>query len=111
MTKDHIIEIFSNYGEVKGVDFPTDRFHPYNGRGFCYVEFANSDDAENAMKHMDGGQIDGCEVAVSPVNNPKPMNMRRSPMRRGGPMMNRNRWKDNRFRNRRSPIRRSPRRR
>lgn len=25
----------------------------------------NSDDAENAMKHMDGGQIDGNEVAVS----------------------------------------------
>jgi RNA-binding protein with serine-rich domain 1 len=71
----------------------------------------NSDDAENAMKHMDGGQIDGNEVAVSPVNNPKPPQMRRSPMRRGGPP-NRNRWRDMRNNNRRrSPIRRSPRRR
>lgn len=29
----------------------------------------NSDDAENAMKHMDGGQIDGNEVAVSYCHN------------------------------------------
>lgn len=65
ITKDHVIEIFSNYGEIKVVDFPTDRFHPQNGRGFCYIEYLNSEDAENAMKHMDGGQVDGTEVAVS----------------------------------------------
>ena len=27
--------------------------------GFAYIEYSNADDAQNAMKHMDGGQIDG----------------------------------------------------
>jgi RNA-binding protein with serine-rich domain 1 len=107
VTREHVVEIFSVYGEIKNVDFPTDRFHPQNGRGFCYVEFTNPDDAENAMKHMDGGQIDGNEVTAAPVLNPKPMAMRRSPMRRGGPPPMRNRWRGNDMRNRRND-RRSP---
>lgn len=106
------MEIFSNYGEVKTVDFPVDRFHTNLGRGFCYVEFMLSDQAENAMKHMDGGYIDGAEVAVAPVNKQAQMPMnRRSPMRGRG--LPRNRWRGNDMRNRRrSPLRRSsPRRR
>ena len=27
--------------------------------GFAYIDYTNADDAQNAMKHMDGGQIDG----------------------------------------------------
>lgn len=126
VNKEHVIEIFSCYGEIKTVEFPTDRNHPQNGRGFCYVEFSNPDEAENAMKHMDGGQIDGNEVTAAPVLNPKPLAMRRSPpMRnRGGPPMRNRGWRDmrgggggdmrNRRNDRRSPDRRdrrSPRRR
>lgn len=111
MTKEHVIEIFTCYGEIKTVEFPTDRFHPYNGRGFCYVEFNNPDEAENAMKHMDGGQIDGAEVTAAPVLHMKPMGgMRRSPMRNRGPPPMRNRWRGGDMRNRRND-RRSPRRR
>lgn len=117
ITKEHVIEIFSVYGEIKNVEFPTDRFHPLMCRGFCYVEYNNPDDAENAMKHMDGGQMDGHEVTAAPVINPKPLAMRRSPMRnRGGPPMRNNRWRDmrgggggdmrNRRNDRRSPDRR-----
>jgi len=29
------------------------------GRGFAYIDFVSADEAEVAMKHMDGGQIDG----------------------------------------------------
>lgn len=56
VTKDHISEIFSSYGVVKFVEFPMDRFHPPAGRGYAYVEFESADQAENAMKHMDGGE-------------------------------------------------------
>lgn len=56
MTKDHIQEIFSHYGTVKFVDFPVDRLHTHC-RGFCYVEFTTPEEAENAMKHMDGGTL------------------------------------------------------
>lgn len=55
------------------------------GRGFAYVEYTNADDAENAMKHMDGGQIDGQEVTVAPIllPRPRPQMRRMSPVRRG----------------------------
>lgn len=56
VTRDHIQEIFATYGTVKTVEFPMDRLHPHNGRGYAYVEFSNADEAENAMKHMDGGE-------------------------------------------------------
>lgn len=56
VTKEHVLEIFSAYGTVKFVEFPVDRLHPPAGRGYAYVEFENPDQAENAMKHMDGGK-------------------------------------------------------
>ena len=102
------MEIFGTYGEIKNVEYPTDRYHSNIGRGFCYVEFMLADDAENAMKRMDGGFIDGAEVAVAPITKPHMQMMRRSPMRRGGPPM-RNRWRnDMRNRRRSPPFRRSP---
>lgn len=51
------MEIFSTYGTIKNVEFQYDRLHPHLGRGFAYVEFATPDEAENAMKHMDGGNF------------------------------------------------------
>lgn len=36
------------------------------------MEYSNPDDAENAMKHMDGGQVDGQEITAAPVLIPKP---------------------------------------
>lgn len=57
VTKEHIIEIFSTYGNIKLVDFPIDKMHPTCGKGFAYVEFETADEAENAMKHMDGGEF------------------------------------------------------
>lgn len=108
VTKDHIIEIFSTYGEIKSVDYPLDRLHPTHARGFAYIEFAKWEDAESAMKHMDGGQIDGNEVTAAPVLAPK-----RPPMRRFSPPQ-RNNWNRRRspprFR-RRSPMPRFDRRR
>lgn len=114
VNKEHIYEIFSTYGTIKTVEFQYDRIHSHLGRGFAYVEFSTPDEAENAMKHMDGGQIDGQEITAAPVLLPKPrpppirrsplpppMPMRRLPMYRRTPP---------RFR-RRSPLpqrRRSP---
>lgn len=108
-----MFEIFSTYGSIKTVEFQVDRNHPPAGRGFAYVEYVNADDAEQAMKHMDGGQIDGQEITAAPVllQRQRPMMRRPSPPMRGGG--NRGRWNRSppgRFR-RRSPMqhrRRSP---
>ena len=56
VAKDHVMEIFASYGVVKNVDMPTERFQPHLSRGYAYVEFSNADEAEDAMKHMDGGE-------------------------------------------------------
>lgn len=83
------------------------------GRGFAYVEFTNPDEAENAMKHMDGGQIDGQEITAAPVliQKQRPPMMRRSPiplpMRRLPPPHRRS-PPQQRFRRRSPPRRRSP---
>lgn len=58
VNKEHLNEIFSVYGTIKAVELPNER-NALNHlhRGFAYIEFATADEAENAMKHMDGGRF------------------------------------------------------
>lgn len=96
VTKEHIVEIFSCFGDVKNVEFPIDRLNCV-GRGHCYVDYGDPDHAELAMKNMDGGQIDGQEITAAPIlmlkTRPQQQPMRRmSPLRGGGRPMN-NRWR------------------
>jgi len=55
ITKEHIQEIFSDFGTIKEVDVPLDRFNKLC-KGFSYIEYSTPAEAENAMKHMDGGK-------------------------------------------------------
>ena len=56
VTKDHLNEIFAVYGTVKSVDLPAERRDfSHVHRGYAYIEFATAEEAETAMKHMDGG--------------------------------------------------------
>ncbi|KAL3216083.1 hypothetical protein MRX96_033254 [Rhipicephalus microplus] len=77
VTRDHLLEIFGCYGAVKSVELPPDRTHSHLSRGFAYIEFENPADAEKAMRHMDGGQIDGQEVTAASVLLPRPVPPRR----------------------------------
>ena len=51
------MEIFSNYGVVKSVDLPCDRANTHLNRSFAYIDFQKHDDAEKALRHMDGGSF------------------------------------------------------
>lgn len=47
---------------------PNDRVHPNTSRGHAYVEYENPDDAEKAIKYMDGGRLivqELCECCLS----------------------------------------------
>ena len=57
VTKDHIQEIFAVYGTIKHLEMPPDRGHPNFSKGFAYVDFDKADEADNAVKHMDGGKL------------------------------------------------------
>lgn len=54
--QDHIQEIFSTYGKVKSVEVPMDRLHPHLSRCSAYVEFETPEEAQKALKYMDGGR-------------------------------------------------------
>ncbi|KAA0199837.1 hypothetical protein HAZT_HAZT007882, partial [Hyalella azteca] len=73
VNKEHLLEIFSVYGTVKSVDLPMYdvRLNPTLNKGYGYIDFETPDAAEDAMKHMDGGQIDGQEISAAPVLVPR----------------------------------------
>lgn len=116
MNRDHLYEIFSVYGSVKNVDLPLqdNRGNSVMSRGYSYIDFEKAEDAENAMKHMDGGQIDGQEVTASPIlalrqqlpmrrRSPMPMMQRRGPLPRRRSPLRMRRWSPPPMR-RRSPM-------
>ena len=69
VTEKHIKEIFSNYGEIKGVYIPKKGKRNLK-ENYAFIEFIKKENAEEAQLYMDGGQIDGKEVKVE-ILNPK----------------------------------------
>ena len=72
MTNDHIMEIFSTYGKIKMIDVLVERMHLHLSKGYANVESENPDEAEKALKHVDGGHMDGQEITATAVLAPWP---------------------------------------
>lgn len=60
---DDLKKPFAEFGEVTDVYLPLD-YHSRRPRGFAFVKFANREDAEAAIKALDGTDIDGARVEV-----------------------------------------------
>lgn len=56
VNKEHITEIFAMYGQIKHIEMPIDRVHPSFSKGFAYIEYDTPDEAEKAIKFMNGGK-------------------------------------------------------
>merc|ERR1719384_1293738 len=87
VTKEHVHEIFSYFGTIRNIVMPTQDGRSWLSKGMAYVEYENYDHVAEAVKMMDGGQIDGQEIVVKEVLAPKPNTRRFSPFRpreRGG---------------------------
>ena len=69
---------FSEFGEVLDVYLPLD-YHSRRPRGFGFVQFAKLEDAEAAIRSLDGTEIDGSrvEVVLAQQNRKSPGTMRR----------------------------------
>lgn len=69
---------FSEFGEVLDVYLPLD-YHTRRPRGFGFVQFANADDAQAAIRGLDGSDIDGSkvEVVLAQQNRKSPGAMRK----------------------------------
>lgn len=61
---EHLEEIFGTYGAVERAEVDVDKRNGMS-KGTAVVYFTNRKDADNAMVHLDGGQIDGCVIIVS----------------------------------------------
>lgn len=115
--KEHVQEIFANFGTIKHVELPPNMIHQHLTRGFAYVEYEKAEEAEKAIKYMNGGQVDGQKIYVSVAMGPKKhfpkpkrnWRSKRSPRnyRRGGRGRSPNRFRDRSPKRSRSPRRAS----
>ncbi len=56
VTKEHVKEIFGNFGTIRSVDFPTERAKDWIGTGSANVDYEKPEQAEEATKKMNGGE-------------------------------------------------------
>ena len=63
--------LFSTHGEVTEARIILDR-ETQRSRGFGFVTFANSQDAQNAMDQMNGKEVDGLVIKVNEAMERQP---------------------------------------
>lgn len=70
ITEEKIKEIFEQYGEITSLKLITDR-ETGRSRGFAFVEFADKDSAEKAIKEYNGQNLEGRSIVVKEANDKK----------------------------------------
>ena len=73
--EDWIRKLFSPFGEILQVRFPSLKFNSH--RRFCYVQFTRSQDAVAAERALDGKNIDGLNL-LAKLSNPNVKKQRES---------------------------------
>ena len=63
-TEEDLRQAFSQYGEVASVNLIMDR-ETGRPRGFAFVEMANNDEAQNAIRNINDTEIAGRPVKVN----------------------------------------------
>ncbi len=70
-TDDSLRNGFESFGELDEVKVVLDR-ETGRSRGFGFVSFKDNDSAQNAMKEMDGQELDGRAIRVNEANDRPP---------------------------------------
>jgi len=63
-TEKTLTELFAQYGEVAGVAIIMDRA-TNRSKGFAFVEMSDVKAAQNAIKELDGKEVDGRNIVVN----------------------------------------------
>lgn len=69
VTDKQLEELFAKFGTVQSAKIITDNYSG-NSKGFAFVEMSNEDDAQKAIKELDGFGLEGRKIGVS-VARPK----------------------------------------
>lgn len=64
MTEDSLKELFEQHGEVTSVKIIKDR-ETGRAKGFGFVEMSDKEEAENAIKKLDGTEVEGRNIKVN----------------------------------------------
>ena len=67
VNKNHLIEIFGNFGKIKKVDIPIDE-KTHKRKDFAYIEYETKNECEEAVVYMNEGQIDGKVLKIEFMN-------------------------------------------
>jgi RNA-binding protein with serine-rich domain 1 len=70
LSKTHLLEIFSQYGILKGVYIPRDEENKVF-KNYAFLEYVNKEDAEKACDYMGEGQIDGLKIRIKFLHPPE----------------------------------------
>jgi len=83
VAEDYLRELFGRYGLVDQVALMRDH-DTGRSRGFAFVEMANTNDGDKAIKELDGDQFAGRILRVSEARPRAERRGNRSPFDRGG---------------------------
>jgi RNA recognition motif-containing protein len=83
---DVLKEVFSKYGEVGDVYIPRN-FSTNEPKGFAFVRFPNRSDAEEAMRSMEGGEIEGRVISIQEAKEKRAENPRETMRERYGSLV------------------------
>ena len=72
-TEDQLKELFSQAGQAESVNVITDKFSG-RSKGFGFVEMSSDEEAEKAIKMLNGHQMEGRTIDV---NEARPMEERK----------------------------------
>ncbi len=78
VTEEELREVFKAYGEVSTVNIITDKYSGQS-KGFGFVEMSGKDEAEKAIKELNGSMVKGRNIKV---NEAKPRTDRPQQQRR-----------------------------
>jgi len=62
-TEETLRALFAEFGQIESVNLITDRYTG-RSRGFAFVEMSNDQEAQEAIKSLNGKQVDDREIKV-----------------------------------------------
>lgn len=75
VNKDTLLGAFSIFGEIVTVEIPMDN-QTFKPRGFAFVEFADAEDAKEAVDNMDASELFGRTIRVKVSTKRAPVQLK-----------------------------------
>ena len=82
-TEESLMGFFTEFGTVESIKVIKDRFSG-RSKGFGFIEMPDNSEADQAIKALNGNQIDGNSIKVRPADSGRKRKNKKITRRRGG---------------------------